>query len=590
MGTPPSPRRPLRVPPPRPKRGPVGAGVAGAAVRVAAAAPRNADAARMVLALLLALAGIGLAGGAAVADLALHRGVETGAEDPWVRQTTGRGLATNVDLTRFAPDQLDAVATALQENGFRTVRQSFAWAQIEPARGAFDWARYDAIVDALERHFITPVAVLHRSPAWARLPEQTAAFDAPPAIPEDYETFVGAVVQRYGERVPFVQLWDLPNRPDHWGGAAAAPGAYRDLLARGSNAARGQGATTTVVLAELDPAPTPDDVGDDLAFLRGLYRAEAAPFFQIVAARVDGGGRSPFDRAADPRTINLSRATLFRRIMTDVDDAAKPVWATHFGWRAGDGAGEVTLADQAAYTIAGLERARAEWPWMGPLFASGLVPGPGLGGEVAPGDALLGAAGAPTPLFRALSEFSAESAAAVAPTGFLPVDAPQVVLEGNWDLQHLGPTTYRTTREVGARATVRFAGTGLVALVRLGPEAGLVEAALDGETTSIPLEALQATDRQVALAEGLTDGTHDLVLRLAEPGQLTIGGLQIVRETPLRWPVALLLGGGLALLFLGLRQVAYLVAERTGRLQRRRGVDFWPELPQLPDWRPARRA
>ncbi|MDP9365098.1 MAG: beta-galactosidase, partial [Chloroflexota bacterium] len=556
---------------------------------LASGLPKNPDAVRALLAALLALAGVLLGGMAATADQTLHRGVETGAETPWVRQPTGRDLATNVDLTRFAPEQLDAVAAALQENGFRYVRQSFAWAQIEPARGAFEWQRYDAIVDALERHFVTPVAVLHRSPAWARLPEQAAAFDAPPAIPEDYETFVQAVVQRYGERVPYVQLWDLPNRADRWGGAPDA-GAYRDLLARGSNAARGQGTNTTVVLAELDPAPTPNLAGDDLAFLRELYEADAAPFFQVVAARVDGGARSPFDRSVAPGIANLSRATLVREVMTEAGDVAKPIWATHYGWRAGDGPGAVDATDQAAFTLAGMERARAEWPWMGPLFAAGLVPGPALGGEVAPGEALFAADGSPSPLFRAFGDFVARGATEVAPTGFLPVDAPQVVLEGNWDLQHLPTTTYRTTREVGARATVRFAGTGIVALVRLGPEAGLVEAVLDGESIEIPLDAFQATDQALSLAEGLADGEHVLTVRLAEPGQLTIGGLQVVREVPLRWPVALLLGGGLALLFLGLRQIAYLVAERTGRLQRRRGVEFWPELPQIPDWRPARRA
>jgi hypothetical protein len=577
------------VPPPRPKGGGLWPALSGRSTKVATALPKNADAARALLAALLALAGVVLAGVAGSADVTLHRGVETGAEQPWVRQPTGRGLATNADLTRFAPEQLDAVASALRENGFRYVRQSFAWAQIEPARGAFDWQRYDAIVDALERHFITPVAVLHRSPGWARLPEQTATFDAPPAIPEDYETFVQAVVQRYGERLPFVQLWDFPNRADHWGGAPS-PGAYRDLLARGSNAARGQGVSTVVILAEFDPAPEPGSEGDDLAFLRALYDADAAPFFQVAAARVEGGDRSPFDRTVAPETVNLSRVTLLRRVMVEAGDAAKPTWATHYGWWAGDGAGAVPPADQAAYALAGLERARAEWPWMGPLFAGGLVPGPALGGDVAPGEALFTADGAPTPLFRALGDFEARGGTVVAPTGFLPVDAAQFALEGNWDVQHLGSTTYRTTREVGARLTVRFAGTGIVALVRLGPEAGLVEAELDGETFSIPLEAFQASDRAVPLAGGLEDGPHTLTLRLAEPGQLTVGGLQVVRDAPLRWPVALLLGCGLALVFLGLRQLAYLIAERTGRLQRRRGVDFWPELPQLPDWRPARRA
>jgi hypothetical protein len=79
-------------------------------------------------------------------------------------------------------------------------------------------------------------------------------------------------------------------------------------------------------------------------------------------------------------------------------------------------------------------------------------------------------------------------------------------------------------------------------------------------------------------------------MRLTAPGQLTIGGLVVERAVPMQWPVLLLLGSGVLLLFLGLFDSALLVAERTGLLQRRRGGELWPELPQLPDWRPSRRA
>jgi hypothetical protein len=51
-----------------------------------------------------------------------------------------------------------------------------------------------------------------------------------------------------------------------------------------------------------------------------------------------------------------------------------------------------------------------------------------------------------------------------------------------------------------------------------------------------------------------------------------------------------LLGSGVLLLFFGVFDGVLLVAERTGLLHRRRGGELWPELPQIPDWRPARRA
>ena len=116
-----------------------------------------------------------LAAVATWADVTFHRGVGDGVTPPVVLHYTGRDLAANVDLTRFSPDQLPAVTAGLQANGIRYVRQSFSWAEIEPSPGEYAWERYDAIVDALSRRGITPIAVIHHSPAWIRSPASPGA-------------------------------------------------------------------------------------------------------------------------------------------------------------------------------------------------------------------------------------------------------------------------------------------------------------------------------------------------------------------------------------------------------------------------------
>ena len=546
------------------------------------------ESSRLLLAFGLATLGLLLAAGGAVADVYLHRGIETGAEAPMVAHPTGRGLATNVDLTLFASEQLDGVAATLQSAGMRFARQSFAWSEIEPERGRFVWDRYDAIVAALNEAGVTPVAVLHRAPGWARAEATRGAADAPPVDLDAYGEFVAQVVGHYGNALPFVQLWDGPNRADRWGGASPDPVAYTALLARGSNAVRSARLGTKIVLAEFDPVD--DGGGDsprDLAFLAGVYEAGGGPFFDIVAARLDGGGRSPYDRWVDADRRNLSRAILFRELMVDAGDAAKPVWATRYGWRLGDGEGGVSSEEQAAFVVAGLERARAEWPWMGLLFAWAFAPQDGNGAGL--GYALVGDDGAATPLLDALGAFARDGRAAVAPTGHLPVEAPQVDYGGEWAAQHLNDRVYRTTGQVGARLAVRFAGTGLTVVLRRSPQAGPVDAAVDGSPVDVDLGWFEATDVPWVLADGLDDTTHELRLGLTGAGQLTVGGIVVRRDVPGMWPVVLVVGAGLALVVVSLRRVAYTVAQRSGHLQRR-GVDLWPELPQLPDWRPTRRA
>jgi hypothetical protein len=64
-------------------------------------------------------------------------------------------------------------------------------------------------------------------------------------------------------------------------------------------------------------------------------------------------------------------------------DDHKPIWAGNWGWNAlppdwsGPPSiwGDTTPAQQAAWTVAALERARQEWPWMGLMFLENWQPG-----------------------------------------------------------------------------------------------------------------------------------------------------------------------------------------------------------------------
>lgn len=583
-----SARRPLRVPPPLSPRHTAHPSHSRSFVLLARLVNQS-DGLRLLLALLLITSGAVAAMSAAWADLALNRGEESGVGSDTAPHTIGRDLAINVDLSLFDPLALDDVAVSLQRNGFRYVRQSFSWAELEPDPGVYRWEEASAIIDALTRHQIVPVAVLHRSPDWARAPDQIGVFDAPPVDVAAYERFVRAFATTFGDRVPYLQLWDLPNRGDRWGNLPVDPVAYTLLLGAGFRGAREGAPAVTIVLAELDPHLSSDAPITDLDYLAGIYAAGGAPLFDVAAARVDGGTSSPFAVSAASGSSFLGRVVFFREAMIAAGDRQTPIWATHYGWAVDAGVG-IDATRQAEFTIAGIERARAEWPWLGPLFAWGLRPGGTLSGEVPPEFALLGQNNESTPLLNAYAASASRGLTDTAPTGFLSVAARQIQFsEGDWEEQNLGPDAYRTTDEVGASLSVPFDGTGVTARLRLGPAAGQVEVQLDGRPVALQLDSFRAQDQDVAIAEGLPAGRHMLTLRLVGEGELTVGGLLVEREVPLRWPIALLLGSGIALAFVGFRQMVSVVAERTGRLQRRRGIDLWPELPGIPDWRPTRR-
>lgn len=490
----------------------------------------------------------------------------------------------------FATDQVAVVATALQTSKFRFVRLPFLWSEIEPEPGRFVWERSDLIVDELTTREIEILAVLRGTPVWA-LPEQAAtAVDAPPSDPAQYAAFAAAFVERYGDRIDFVQVWDLPNRPERWGGVPATSAAYVALLTSASVAVEAVDPDVRIVLAEFDPRPGGEELGD-LEFLRDIYAADAAPFFDIVAATVDGGGRSPYDRRVDPNRANLSRAILVRELMEEVGDAGTPVWGTRYGWRVGDPPEGVTPEQQAEMTLAGLDRAREEWPWLGLLFTWSFIAGEA---EPAAAYALLTPAGVATATFSALATFGGTPAATTAGLGYAPTGARSLTFGGRWQAQDLPPRVFQTTNEVGAAVTIRFEGTGLVAYLRRSPNAGRIDATIDGDPlvvgTDGSLASFRADDVPLVLVSGLEDRRHELVLTLAEEGELTFGGLVVTRELPFLWPVALLAAGGAVLLFLALWRATGVVAERSGLLRRRRGDDLWLTVPELPRVSTLRRA
>lgn len=546
---------------------------------------------RLVRALLLLSLSLILALGAAVADVYLHRGIETSASPPYVQQVSGRGLSTNVNLRSFSEAQIESIASTLRSNGFSIVRQEFDWSEIETSQGEFVWDRYDPIVRNLDDAGIQIVAVIEGAPVWAAQPGSTEGTIAPPANSADFAAFLSSFVDRYGAYVDYIQVWDRPNDSAHWGGTPATPDQYVGMLAPAFNAIRTANSSIQVILAEFADRGESGALGADIHFLHGVYDVGGAPYFDAAAAAIDGGDASPYDRRVSNSKPSLSRTILFRELMIEEGDETKPVWLTHYGW---DLSSSIDREKQAEYLVAGIKRIRTEWPWAGPAFQWALLPQQaGAGNE---GRALLNADGTSTVSFEAVTALSDAGVGSVAPTGFVPMDSGPVAYTGAWNDQHLDGRIFKTTSEIGANATITFEGTGIVVYLRRSPDAGLIRATLDGQplpdwgnedgASTIDLTYYQAQDIAVTLASNLDDGVHRLSLTMSDPGQLTIGGAVISRDPPLRWPVVVAMFTALVMAVVALREIAMIAAERGGVIRGRDDSVRGPQLPAMPDWRP----
>ena len=312
---------------------------------------RRPDLTHFLGAFLLLIVGLGLIGSSALADQYLHRGVESGAERPYVVQASGRELSTNVDLRIFTPEDIRDVAATMADSGFGYVRHEFSWAEIETSQGQFDWSRYDMIVNALSQEGVDVIAVIVDAPSWAVAGETVVSDSRPPSEPEDLQRFAQELTSHFGDKIPFVQIWDRPNLASQWGGRPASGITFQPYLAAAFYGARAGNPEVRIITPELAVNSDVAEGLGDLAFLDSLYDAEANNVFDIVGIALNGGENSPDDRRVNPDRMNFARAILVRELMLRHGDGETPVWATTYGWAA---EGDISREEQAEYVVRGL--------------------------------------------------------------------------------------------------------------------------------------------------------------------------------------------------------------------------------------------
>jgi O-antigen ligase len=306
------------------------------------------------------------------------RGIELSA-----RAETAFGV--NVALEQYSDAELTRALRLIRDGNLRYIRQHFYWNDLEPRPNEFAWAMPDRLIARATEFDLQIVAVIDTTPGWARHPGEADLAHAPPADPDDYARFVAAFVQRYGDRVRYIQLWDNPNVHPFWGRRNADPLEYAALLRATTPRVRAINPHVKILSAGLGYSRElirghPDY--SDILFLRGLYAVGAQEFFDIVGAKPYGMWSGPEDRRTDKEVFNFSRAILWRDEMLAYGDASKPMWAVELGWNAlpsnWRGApspwGTDTEETQSARLAAAVQRARSEWAWMPVLIAQTFQP------------------------------------------------------------------------------------------------------------------------------------------------------------------------------------------------------------------------
>ncbi len=483
---------------------------------------------------------------------------------PNITPTTDSPYGVNIDLSRYDATQREGILDTLWRAGIRWLRMPFPWDHIEPEKGQYAWAAWDAAVDDATNRGFRLIAVLNGSPGWTRRAEDVHNRLAPPQDFSDFGQFAGAIANRYANEIDYYQVWDEPNIAPHWGARPVSPAEYLALLREGYVAIKTADRTAWVLMAGLAPNVEAGGANmSDLLYLDGLYRAGGAHWFDIAAAKPYGFSEAP-DADAHPERLNFSRLALLRDVMVRHGDEEKPLWAVEYGWNAlppdwqGYPSiwGQVTLPEQAAYARGAFARARRDWPWLG-LLAWAVYEPDAASDDPRWGFALVDPDGHPRPVLDALAADA--NGPAVAGPGRHQADDRAATYLGKWHVTPLAADVGAT----GDSVRFRFEGTSLALAIRRMPFPGIFYVMVDGRPANrLPRDRegrsyliLYDPNRkadEVIVASGLRDTIHEAEI-VAEGGwgQWALEGFVVMREEPAR-PFAPLAGAPDLFLAIGL--------------------------------------
>jgi hypothetical protein len=273
-------------------------------------------------------------------------------------------LGVHTRLTDEAEQtKIDRTLEMVRAMGAGWVVEYFPWAYHEPRPGRYEWDHVDQVVDQAERLGLRVIARIDMVPAWARPPESTPKL-LPPEYVDEYVEFLRQFARRYAGRLDGLLVWNEPNLSFEWGFRTVSADEYAALLRQAYVVVKAEDPQLRVVAAGLAPTLEESDQAlSELIYLRQLYAAGAAPYFDALAGHAYGW-QSPADEPPDPTRINFRRLELQRQIMVEEGDGAKPILVTEAGWNDHPHwTKAVRPAQRITYTLQALELAAAQWPW-----------------------------------------------------------------------------------------------------------------------------------------------------------------------------------------------------------------------------------
>ena len=208
------------------------------------------------------------------------------------------------------------------EMGTAWTRIELPWLKIEPNRGEYVWAPYDAVFARLRELGVKPLVLIHSIPEWASDPKDKGC--GPITDWAAFEMFLNEAVDRYGD---IATAWEFINEPDGFaphplgptiGCWAPYPEQYAEQLARFYAFIKQRQPDGLVFFGGL----AHDSWAKfDREFLANTLQSGAGPYFDGVSLHFYPINPVEFPTVADK--VNKIRSILGRFLLWD-----KQIWIT----------------------------------------------------------------------------------------------------------------------------------------------------------------------------------------------------------------------------------------------------------------------
>lgn len=108
---------------------------------------------------------------------------------------------------------LQKIIGLIRDAGVGCVRLDFLWQDIEPKQGAFQFSKYDYIVNLLLKNNIQILGLLNYSTGWA---SPKGKWNCPSSDTSFFVNYARSVAGRYKNQVKYWEIWNEPDSSVYW--------------------------------------------------------------------------------------------------------------------------------------------------------------------------------------------------------------------------------------------------------------------------------------------------------------------------------------------------------------------------------------